>query len=73
MSDFLGPAHTKGLEKYMRLISRDDGGSDEALVLRRVLDEQSPRDPELDKADVEIKRRKLMKKLGKQVVSQDVV
>ena len=53
------------LEKYMRLIGRDLGESSEAASLRRKLDSLSPRDPALDGADVEIRRRKLMKEMGK--------
>ena len=53
------------LEKYMRLIGRDLGESSEAASFRRELDSLSPRDPALNRADVEIRRRKLMKEMGK--------
>ena len=53
------------LESYTRLLSDDRGDSDEAMSLRRELEEISPRDPALDRADIEIRRRRLMKEMGK--------
>ena len=53
------------LEKYTRLVSRERGESEEAISLRRKLESLSPRDPALDRADVEIRRRKLMKEMEK--------
>ena len=52
------------LGKYTRLVSRERGESEEAISLRRKLESLSPRDPALDMADIEIRRRKLMKKIG---------
>ena len=53
------------LEIYMRLVSDGEGESPQALSLRRKLESLSPRDYALDRADVEIRRRKLLEKLGK--------
>lgn len=58
---------TELLEKYFVLIDRNQGKSEEALELRRRLDEISPRDTALDRADIGIKRRELMKNFEKQV------
>ena len=53
------------LESYMRLVSEGRGESEEARSLRRELDEDSPDDPGLDRADVEIRRRKVLSRMGK--------
>ena len=53
------------LEIYMRLVSDGEGESPQALSLRRKLESLSPRDYALDRADVEIRRRKLLEKMGK--------
>ena len=53
------------LESYTHLVSDDRGDSDEAVSLRHELEEISPRDPALDRADIEIRRRRLMKEMGK--------
>ena len=53
------------LEKYMRHIGRDEGESQEAVSLRRKLESLSPRDPALDRADIEIRRRKLLRNMGR--------
>ena len=55
----------KALESYMRLVSSGRGESTEATSLRRKLETLSPRDPALDRADIEIRRHKLLKKMGK--------
>ena len=55
----------KCLEDYRRLVGRDEGESEEALTLRKKLETLSPRDPALDRADIEIRRRKLLKDMGK--------
>ena len=60
-----GNEFVKCLGKYMRLVGRNQGESEEAISLRRELESLSPRDPALDRADVEISRRKLMKGMGK--------
>lgn len=56
---------TKALDRYMDLVSDDKGESKEALVLRRKLEKLSPDDPALDSADIEIRRNKLLKEMGK--------
>ena len=53
------------LESYMRLVSEGRGESEEARSLRRELDEDSPDDPGLDRADIEIRRRKVLKSMGR--------
>ena len=60
-----GNEFVKCLGKYMRLVGRNQGESEEAISLRRELESLSPRDPALDRADVEIRRRKLMKEMRK--------
>lgn len=52
------------LHDYMRLVGRDQGESQEALDIRKQLDEISFHDPELDRADLEIRRRKVLRKMG---------
>ena len=53
------------LKSYMRLVSEGRGESEEARSLRRELDEDSPDDPGLDRADIEIRRRKVLSRMGK--------
>ena len=53
------------LEDYRHLVGEGKGESKKALALRRKLEELSPRDPELDRADIEIRRHKLLKEMGK--------
>ena len=60
-----GNEFVKCLGKYMRLVGRNQGESEEAISLRRELESLSPRDPALDRADVEIRRRKLMTEMRK--------
>ena len=55
---------TEKLARYRRLVSDDQGESDEALALRRDLQQLSPDDPALGRADVEIRRRKLFREMG---------
>ncbi len=45
------------LEKYMRLVDDDLGESEEGKSLRKELENLSPRDPALDRADIEMWRR----------------
>ncbi len=52
---------SRTLLKYMELVGQDQGESQDAKLLRQQLDEISPRDSALDKADIEIRRRKLLK------------
>ena len=53
------------LEQYMRLVGDGHGESPQALSLRSKLESLSPRDYALDRADIEIRRRKLLEKMGK--------
>ncbi len=59
-----GNRFTKALDEYRRLIREEQWESNEALALREILEEISPYDPALDRADLEIKRRKLFRKIG---------
>ena len=52
---------TRALEQYRHLVRQGRWESEEALALRASLEEMSPRDPALDGADVEIRRRTLFK------------
>ena len=52
---------TKALEQYRYLIREGQWESEEALALRASLESMSPYDPALDRADLEIRRRKLFK------------
>ena len=54
---------TKDLDKYRRLVSEGKGESEEALALRRKLEEVSPHDYALNRADLEIRRRKMFKQM----------
>ena len=56
---------TKALEKYRHLIREGKWESKEALTLRKSLEDLSPDDPALDRADLEIRRRKLFKQRAK--------
>ena len=55
---------TEDLEKYRHLVSEGQGETTEALKLRRKLEKLSPRDYALNRADLEIKRRKLFKQMA---------
>ncbi len=56
---------TEQLDLYKGLINDDKGESEKARVLRRALEERSPEDPALGRADIEIRRRKLLRQMGK--------
>ena len=56
---------TEKLDLYKRLINDDKGESEDALMLRRALKELSPEDPALGRADIEIRRRRLLRQMGK--------
>ena len=56
---------TRKLARYRRLIGDGRGESEEALALRRELNALSPDDPALDRADVEIRRRKSFRGKGR--------
>ena len=55
---------TETLDKYRSLVSEGKGESEEALKLRRKLEEHSPHDYALISADLEIKQRKLFKQMA---------
>ena len=59
-----GNEFTETLKRYRRLVTDGAGESPEARRLRRGLERLSPRDPALDRADIEIRRRKLLATLG---------
>ena len=52
------------LAKYTDLVAQGMGELPEAMRLRRELDTLSPRDPALDRADIETRRHKLLKRMG---------
>ena len=52
------------LDRYRRLVSDGDGESSEARDIRKKLERMSPHDPALDRADLEIRKRKLFKKMA---------
>ena len=53
------------LDRYLRLVGDDKGESEAARQLREELNRLSPRDPALDSADVEIRRRNVLKRMAK--------
>ena len=52
------------LDGYRRLVSSGDGESPKARDMRKQLEHMSPHDPALDRADLEIRKRKLFKKMA---------
>ena len=52
------------LDQYRRLVSDGDGESSKARDLRAKLESMSPRDPALDRADIEIRKQKLFKRMA---------
>ena len=54
----------KVLGKYTSLVSDGQGEFEEAANLRKKLEELSHRDPALDRADIEIRRQRIMKKMS---------
>ena len=60
-----GNDFTKTLARYRSLIRDGKGESNEALALRQELDKRSPDDPALGRADLEIRRRKVFRQMGK--------
>ena len=55
---------TEALDRYGHLVSEGRGESEEARALRQTLVELSPEDPALASADLEIKQRKLFKRMA---------
>lgn len=60
-----GNSFVETLKKYNQFVSKGQGESDAALSLRRQLEDISPDDDALDRADVEIRRQLLLKNMGK--------
>ena len=52
------------LRQYMALVSAGEGESETARNLRHKLESISPQDPDLNRADIEIRRRKVLERLG---------
>ena len=52
------------LGDYMELVRSGKGESEPALKLRRKLDDLSPQDPGLDRADLEMRRQKVLKRIA---------
>ena len=52
------------LGDYMELVRSGKGESEPALKLRRKLDDISPQDPGLDRADLEMRRQKVLKRIA---------
>ena len=62
------PAGNKFVEawdRYMELVKDDKGESKDGQALRKKLEELSPDDYGLDRADIEMRRRKVLKRMGK--------
>ena len=59
-----GNEFVRELERYKDLVANGEGESPGAVKLRRNLDKMSPHDPALDRADIEIRRRKLLESMG---------
>ena len=55
---------TETLDRYRRLVGEGEGDSPEGLDLRRRLESMSPHDPALARADLEIRQRKLFKRMA---------
>ena len=60
-----GNKFVKKLEEYRQLIGDGLGESTLALDIRQQLEDLSPRDPALDRADIEIRRHRILKNMGK--------
>ena len=54
---------TTRLTTYVRLIAQDEGETEQAILLREELNSLSPRDPALDRADIEINRRRVLRQM----------
>lgn len=53
------------LDAYLELVDDGDGESEKARELRRSLEAISPRDPDLTRADSEIRRQRVLHRLGR--------
>ena len=56
---------TETLKEYMELVGDDKGESEKGRALRHKLEELSPYDYGLNRADIEMRRRKVLKRMGK--------
>jgi len=56
--------YTTALNAYRRLVSSDQGESREALSLREELEDASPDDPALHRADLEIRQRRMFRRMS---------
>lgn len=56
--------YTTALNAYRRLVSSDQGESREALALRAKLEGESPDDPALHRADLEIRQRRMFRRMA---------
>ena len=54
----------KKLDEYMDLVYGGSGRSEEAIALRAYLEASSAKDPALDRADMEMERQEIFKRLG---------
>ena len=54
----------KKLDEYMSLVDEGSGRGETAMALRASLEALSARDPALDRADMEMERQEIFKKLG---------
>ena len=55
---------TEALDRYRRLVAEGEGESPEGLDLRCRLEDMSPHDPALARADLEIRQRRLFKRMA---------
>ena len=55
---------TAKLSRYARLVARAEGESPEAVALRAELESESPDDPALRRADLEIRQRKMFRRMA---------
>ena len=60
-----GNSFVETLKKYNQLVSKGQGKSDAALSMRKLLEDLSPDDNALDRADIEIRRQQLLKNMGR--------
>ncbi|MCY3933633.1 MAG: AAA family ATPase [Acidobacteria bacterium] len=56
--------YTTALNAYRRLVGSDQGESEEALALRAKLEGESPDDPALHRADLEMRQRKMFRRMA---------
>jgi len=56
--------YTTALNAYRRLVSSDQGESEEAQALRTKLEDASPDDPALHRADLEVRQRRMFRRMS---------